>query len=179
MFTIRSLSTSSLLEDEQEVIQWQYGVDILTHAPSKINPFVLDDLSCFSLASSNFEFEKGQKVGIVTWNDQGATLETVKSPSQVMSPGLISAQYGSRNDVNLYTGEIAFGEHHIEHNVNTYSGCSGSLIFLLDQDQPDSVDHDDFGKVIAIHIGSKHELEGNVGLKLVGAGAKLLTEYEV
>jgi len=63
--------------------------------------------------------------------------------------------YGLPNEVNLYTGKIAHvGEQHIEYDVNTFTGCSGAIVFLLDKDQPSSVQSCDHGKAIAVHAGS-------------------------
>lgn len=71
--------------------------------------------------------------------------------------------FGYAEHINIYTGEIVgVYENHIEHNINTYTGFSGAAIFLLDNPtiQHPSVKEEDYGKVIAIHAGSKENLEG-------------------
>jgi V8-like Glu-specific endopeptidase len=47
------------------------------------------------------------------------------------------------------------------HSINTYEGCSGAVVFLLDKDQPaESVQEEDFGKAIGVHAAgySPHNL---------------------
>jgi len=43
---------------------------------------------------------------------------------------------------------------HIEYDINSFTGCSGGIVFLTDEGQPDSVDSCDIGKAVAIHSGS-------------------------
>lgn len=80
--------------------------------------------------------------------------------------------YGRENDVNVYTGQIT----HVspdgtafEHNINTFTGCSGSVVFLLDRDQEGySVMVEDYGKAIAVHVGGRmfRDQMTNVAFKL-------------
>ena len=63
--------------------------------------------------------------------------------------------YGKPDSVIIYTGKITdVGKQHIEYTCNAFTGCSGALVFLLDKDQPNSVQRCDYGKAIAIHSGS-------------------------
>lgn len=55
---------------------------------------------------------------------------------------------------------------HIEHSINSYGGCSGAIIFLLDKDQPHSIRQNNYGKAIAVHAGSSSTLQHNLGLRL-------------
>jgi hypothetical protein len=56
----------------------------------------------------------------------------------VIQTGLITGLYGH--------GAV------FSHSINTYEGCSGAVIFLLDKEQPpESVHEADFGKAIGIH----------------------------
>jgi hypothetical protein len=60
-------------------------------------------------------------------------------------PGLRIIQTG------VVTGVYGDGEA-FSHNINTYEGCSGAVVFLLDKDQPaESVQEEDFGKAIGVH----------------------------
>ena len=65
--------------------------------------------------------------------------------------------FGPDNAASIYTGEIirVSGDGRvIEHDINTYKGCSGAIIFLLDKRQPTGlVNSQDYGKAIAIHAG--------------------------
>ena len=78
--------------------------------------------------------------------------------------------YGRPDAVNIYTGQITLvGEKHIEYDINTFTGCSGAIVFLLDQGQPDSVDPTDYGKAIAVHSGAHPSLlDRNFGFKILG-----------
>jgi V8-like Glu-specific endopeptidase len=61
---------------------------------------------------------------------------------------------------NVHTGTIlgvAEDESYFSHDINTYKGCSGAIVFLLDQNQPDHVRSRDHGKAIAIHGGADFE----------------------
>ena len=63
----------------------------------------------------------------------------------------------------IYTGAITKNGHqHIEYNVNTFKGCSGAIIIVMQRGHPD------FGKARAVHGGYKHEFGQNVGFKLAG-----------
>jgi len=70
--------------------------------------------------------------------------------------------------VNIYTGEIkqVRGDY-IEYDINTFTGCSGAIVFLLDHGQPPSVQPCDFGCAVAVQAGS-HSISnaGNFGFLL-------------
>lgn len=157
------------------MVEWAHGNDALTYTLEEIADNVLEALPAFEMARFDFECEAGQKIGI-TWNDEGANPDSVTA-DRMMDFAAVRENFGRRDDVNLYTGEIKVGCQHIEHDTNTYVGCSGSLIFLLDKDQPDSVQEEDHDKVIAIHVGCKEGFPYNIGLKLVGAGVKPMSSY--
>jgi hypothetical protein len=40
------------------------------------------------------------------------------------------------------------GDQHIEYDINTYGGCSGVVVILMQRD------HADFGKALAVHAES-------------------------
>lgn len=76
--------------------------------------------------------------------------------------------------MNIYTGEIlrvSQDGSSFEHNINTYKGCSGALVFLLDRDQNGNGTLEaDWGKAIAVHVGGKFVEEGrprNFAFKLL------------
>ena len=37
--------------------------------------------------------------------------------------------------------------------MNSFTGCSGAIVFLLDRNQPESVQQCDYGKAVAVHGG--------------------------
>lgn len=58
-------------------------------------------------------------------------------------------------ETKVYGGRITFvGENHIEYDINTFEGCSGAIVFLLDENQHESVAPEDYGKAIALHTGT-------------------------
>lgn len=68
---------------------------------------------------------------------------------------------GSAAECVVFTGEITYvGDRHVEYNMNSFGSCSGAAVFLLDKDKPD------YGKVLAVHVGHKPQLNANVGFKL-------------
>merc|ERR1712176_59641 len=74
--------------------------------------------------------------------------------------------FGQEDSVNIYTGQIvnvSQDQHTFEHNINSYRGCSGAVIFLLDQNQNgNGVDNTDHGKAIAIHAGGDELSDGTI-----------------
>lgn len=51
--------------------------------------------------------------------------------------------------------------------MNSFTSCSGAIVFLLDEGQPEGVMAKDHGKAIAIHAGGHPTLSNrNVAFKL-------------
>ena len=157
---------------EADAAMTHYGFDIsvgelLTEAalvPVTRKPF------SFSRVRAGFQLKAGQKVGIAVWFpvDGIPTKETITGvgePKLAMKETKIREIYGEHSCVNIYTGEILFvGEDFIEYSINCFTGCSGAIVFLLDQKQPDTVEECDFGKAVAVHSGPHPSmLDRNVG----------------
>lgn len=145
--------------------------------------------------ATGFQYQKGQKVGIVV-SSMGQKLDlllpqvmaTVQRPDfhhqqysrwaahvlidddtedgdphQNFQQALIAIYGPTSNSIRIYTGEITrVGQDHLEHNINTHPGCAGAMMFLL----PSNVDHPNWGKAVAVHVGFKEALKTNIGLKL-------------
>ena len=132
-----------------------------------------DSNQSFSKIRQGFTLEKGQKVGIAVMFDEDSK-PTKKTIGGAFEQGLevniseldIERIYGQPGKVNIYTGEIIYvGEKHIEYSINSFTGCSGAIVFLLDKDQPPSVDPSDWGRAVAIHSGAHPTLgDRNYGL---------------
>jgi hypothetical protein len=107
-----------------------------------------------------FMFEQGQKVGIaVLFSEESKprhdTIGGAAEPYVSMSEAQIKAIYGPPDTANIYTGGITYvGEKHIEYDFNSFTGCAGAVVFLLDKNQPSSVQQCDYGKAIVIHSGA-------------------------
>jgi hypothetical protein len=113
----------------------------------------------FSLVRNNFTLEVGQKVGIAVLFTESTKPNkfTIAGFQHVlpMSETLIREIYGKPYEVNIYTRHITYvGASHIEYTFNAFTGCSGAVVFLLDKNQPESVQECDWGHAVAIHSGA-------------------------
>lgn len=156
---------------------WTYGVDI-SKGNLVANPTegVTSEHSSFALVRDTFHLEVGQKVGMaVLFTPQGKpTRQTVASVGVQevdISDSELERIYGQPNSVNLYTGLITYvGDDHIEYDINTFTGCSGATVFLLDQGQPPSVQQCDYGRAVAVHAGAHPFMATrNLGFKILRA----------
>jgi hypothetical protein len=117
---------------------------------------------------------KGMQVGIAVLftSDSKPTNKTIAGVGQeevTMEPEDIENVFGKPGVVNIYTGKILFvGTKHIEYDMNSFTGCSGAVVFLLaGEDQHNSVQMCDHGKAIAIHAGAHPTMTGrNLGFLL-------------
>lgn len=160
--------------DDEAEINWSYH-DVTT--AEKINnvasPLTLKSLN-FPMASDGYEFQSGQKIGIAVYrsfeieaNDAGLTQNSITTEE-------LRQIFGSEGRVNIYTGQITNvspGKEAFEHSINTFQGCSGAVIFLLDQNQQGhGVSESDYGKAIAVHVGGQELSNGtivNFGFKII------------
>ena len=132
--------------------------------------FATEEKKSFAKVRNGFIPTKGQKVGIaIYFPEEGKpnkkTVATVFEDEVRISEMGLETIYGKHNQVNIYTGEILYvGPDFIEYDINSFMGCSGAVVFLLDMNQPDSLDQANYGKAIAIHSGA-HPTVGdrNVG----------------
>jgi len=134
-----------------------------------------NERSDFTLETSSFErmdredycFRKGQKIGMAIFRDFDICAGDITGAFD-LSEEDIQRIYGRKNQVNIYTGQITRvceGGDWFEHSINTFSGCDGAIIFLLDYEQGDEtvgVLREDVGKAIAVHVGGQR----NYGFKL-------------
>eukprot|EP00797_Seminavis_robusta_P013133 Sro2021_g311420.1 n/a (189) ;mRNA; r:5019-5585 len=87
------------------------------------------------------------------FNDEN--LYTVNEWDSNLSRDDIMELFGDDYSTSIYTGQITslsddrkvFG-----HDINSYKGCSGAIIFLLDKNQAELIKND-VGKAIGIHVG--------------------------
>jgi hypothetical protein len=106
-------------------------------------------------------------VGIAVYSEIGATPNTSLAPQVSQEEEELCRIFGDPRRTTIYTGEITHdGETHIEYDINSYQGCYGSFMFLLDNNQPKSVKNNDFGCAIVVHSGSRTRLVRNMGFKL-------------
>ena len=74
------------------------------------------------------------------------------------------------------TGKITYvGKDYIEYDINTFNGCSGAAVALLDG----APEHQkNFGKCLAVHAGYKPALGSNLGFMVSGAFDTVPFSYE-
>ena len=170
---IRQLQTSE--NGSVEKFSWKYGHDV-TSAGKISNPrshFTKKSLSFEKMERQEFRFQVGQKIGITVYRQFVVTAVDAGMPPNTLTEDRLREIYGRENEVNVYTGQIthvAPGGNAFEHNINTFAGCSGAIVFLLDRDQDgNGTIREDYSKAIAIHAGGKTIAPGqvtNVAFKL-------------
>jgi hypothetical protein len=174
---LRELETPLLMvgleleDDTADAVSLPFGLDFTfgTTIKDARNAFT-SKLTSFEVVRHDFKIEKGQKIGICVWrNEDQITNDVEGSTGQlgeaeerkfygparvtVIQRGVVTAVYGSNREV-------------FAHNINTYEGCSGAIIFLLDKDQSlESVDKDDKGKAIGVHAAGY--VPHNLGMSVI------------
>jgi hypothetical protein len=153
---------------------WDWGFDIsIGRVLDKTEEAFTKEGHCFTLVRPDFKLEEGQKVGVAvvfarrTKPTPGSVAGSGENIKRISEEQLVNI-YGKPNEVNIYTGEIikVRGEY-IECDVNSFTGCSGAIIFLLDKQQPQSVQPCDYGCAVAVHAGSHPVLTSrNLGFVL-------------
>ena len=126
-------------------------------------PFYQFDRSkVFQKVPSDYQYQAGERVGILvsTLNvKKTATPKTACTGHVNCTQDELDLIFGKPGGISLYTGVITVvGEDHIEYTINTFKGCSGAIVFLLDGPHR--------GKAIAIHVGHIVGLDKNIGVKL-------------
>jgi hypothetical protein len=176
-----SLEAVDLYPNNEMSIPWKHGIDIAWgDAPitsSSDDPAALEIVrNSFQMVRDTFNLKKGQTVGIAVYSDTGATAKTVGD--KILSQSELDKIYGPAGTTHIYTGTISFvGEHHIEYDLNSFEGCSGAIVFLLNleaQPADSGVLSTDVGKAIAVHAGAHPRKVENLGFKLVAKAPSAL-----
>jgi hypothetical protein len=136
------------------------GCDYIDHNECDIawaepvrNFALVDSAASFQCVRRDFQCCAGQKVAIAVYSENAVTSEAASAPKW-FSEADLAIVYGSKNHVNILTGTITrVGPDRISYDINTYGGCSGAVVFLLDKEQPGSVTTEDYGRAIAVHSG--------------------------
>jgi hypothetical protein len=124
---------------------WQFGADICVGGKiGAIGDFFTKEAYSFEAVRKSFIPLCGMKVGIAVLFSTAAkpTRATVAGAGEVyvaIDEEKLAKLYGNPNEPNMYTGTIkAVGEgsNHIEYDLNTFTGCAGAAVFLLDKHQP-------------------------------------------
>ena len=120
----------------------------------------------FEKVPSTFRLRQGHKIGALVYRtfdidhkDAGATRNT----------DLIGV-YGQTFQVCIYTGEVTKVSSNGKtfcHDINTFKGTSGAIIFLLDQNQLDDVDEEFHGMAVGVNVGGL-DSDNNLGFLING-----------
>jgi hypothetical protein len=122
----------------------------------------------FHMVDRDFVCKVGMKIGIVVYSNVGADLDDALSPQNQLEAGVhLEDIFGQPRNVMIFTGGITeVGSEYFEHDINTFPGCSGAIVFLLDNRQPAFVSRDDYKKAIGVHVGYKPGLRTNIAFML-------------
>ncbi len=118
--------------------------------------------------AENHTIMPGQKIGIVVYRFWDIT----RKDAMFLGTDDEWAQkrqelFGDKGKPCVYTGEIlrvSEDSKTFEHNINTFKGCSGAIIFLLDKNQPGDLateaaqDGSLFGAAIGVHVGAPPDI---------------------
>ncbi|CAB9518343.1 expressed unknown protein [Seminavis robusta] len=106
----------------------------------------------------NYQVTAGHKIGMVVWRwwdiDKKDAQYTGTDQSWLEKRKEL---FGAKGSPCVYTGEIvrvSNDSRAFEHNINSFKGCSGAIIFLLDRNQPDGFDEEWSDCAIGIHVGA-------------------------
>jgi hypothetical protein len=153
-------------------VSWGQEVTVEDLGQRRYDYISNNNIEHFEMIRADFDFQAHQKVGIAVYSRFAvATFDNAVKGSNFegeVTAELLGKIFGPAGAITIYTGEITFvGEEHIEYSVNLYRGCSGAIVFLLDYDQPPSVNESDHGRAIAVHAGFQDELGTNLGFKFI------------
>jgi hypothetical protein len=161
-----SIDLRAGVEARSAVCPWGFDVSVGRLISEPENP-ATDARLAFTKVRSSFNLKEGQKVGIaVLFSEESkpkaSTIAGAYDFDLPVNEADIRRIYGRSGEVNIYTGKIKYvGVTHIEYDINSFTGCSGAVVFLLDENQPeDSVQECDYGKAVAIHSGA-HPSQGD------------------
>ena len=159
------------IDDDDKVLP--YGLDFTfgVAIEDPRNDFTSKTTS-FRVVPHDFKIEKGQKIGICVWRSKDRISDEVEGTTGKLSEEEEKKFYGPARVPVILTGEVkaVYGDRRqvFAHNINTYAGCSGAIIFLLDKDQPpESVQDIDWGLAIGVQAaGYTHH---NLGMSVIEA----------
>eukprot|EP00978_Attheya_sp_CCMP212_P022339 scaffold66596_cov72-Attheya_sp.AAC.2 len=119
----------------------------------------------FEKLPDTFNLCKGHKIGVLVYRTFDITHEDAKAPRGV----ILEQVYGGKFRVCIYTGqvtEVSANGQTFCHDINTFKGCSGAIIFLLDKNQSSDVAAEFHGRAVGINVGGLDE-DNNLGFLIV------------
>jgi hypothetical protein len=117
----------------------------------------------FVKAPGTFRLQVGHKIGMAVYHTFDITHADAGAPISVRLTDI----YGPKHQVCIYTGEVTEVSEQSDtfcHSINAFEGCSGAVVFLLDQGQDAPQEVAD-GMAVGIHVGGL-DRNNNIGFML-------------
>jgi hypothetical protein len=115
----------------------------------------------FEKIPNTFRLRQGHRIGALVYRTFEITHKDAKAPPNTDLDHI----YGQKSWVCIYTGqvtEVSANGRTFCHDINTFKGCSGAIIFLLDRNQPDDVTAEFYGRAVGINVGGL-DVDNNLG----------------
>mmetsp|Transcript_29645 Transcript_29645/g.45422 ORF Transcript_29645/g.45422 Transcript_29645/m.45422 type:complete len:323 (-) Transcript_29645:282-1250(-) len=133
--------------EEEEAITWESHDKTAGVIIKEATHFLTKKQLSYETVSDSFTLEVGQKVGMAVYRTFDIEPEDAVAPEGTAMEEI----YGPKFITCIYTGKITKVHARglsFEHSINTFCGCSGAVIFLLEDYQGARV-----GKALAVHVG--------------------------
>ena len=122
----------------------------------------------FEVAPSSFVLRVGYQVGVAVYR----TFDIAHQDAGVGSSVNLEMVYGPKEQPCIYTGkvtEISGNAKTFCHDINTFAGCSGAVVFLLLLDVPpddvSDISGELYGKAVGVNVGGL-DANNNIGFIL-------------
>lgn len=122
----------------------------------------------FEAAPDGFVLRVGHRVGIVVYR----TFDITHGDAGIVGSTSVDLEmvYGPKEQPCIYTGnvtEISGNGKTFCHDINTFAGCSGAVVFLLDVQLDHNLDVSSglYGKAVGVHVGGL-DANNNLGFLL-------------
>ena len=105
----------------------------------------------FQKVPEEFRLQIGHKIGIAVFR----TFDIDHADAGALPSVDLAQVYGNKHQTCIYTGEVTeFSPERKTfcHSINTFAGCSGAVVFLLDQNQPEDLGKF-HGMAVGVHVG--------------------------
>lgn len=152
-------ATEGVKAIHRETDDYSFGQKVSTPSRTVTKmPFLFDQVP------SSFGLQVGQKIGIAVFRTYDIDHTDAEAPKSTD----MKRVYGENNQACIYTGkvtEISSNGKTFGHDINTFEGCSGAVVFLLDLEQKDNMDPAIYGMAVGIHTGGL-DTGTNIAFKL-------------
>lgn len=153
----------SLIDEATNRVLWKEGMEISVGQECSHHslPATQSAYSHFCIRE-DFQLEVGMKIGIAVYRR-----ENLRPDSAGLSTHReVDSIFGEAGP-HLYCGNVTkVGNGYFGHDINTYKGCSGALIVLLEPSRDDVISESDTGCAIGIHSGYSDNYMANLGFSL-------------